>query len=142
MVTLTITLDPGSPQDVARAQVVLSQLDDPATAPGHEPAPAGSQAFFAAAAANLLDRTGPSLQELLKVSAELGVFTMATLADRLGRSPSSTRSLFANLGRSVNAMNDAVPGAPRLFSDEKRDDVWHFTMPEEYRNIILGNSPG
>jgi hypothetical protein len=144
MVTITVTFDPDSQQDRTRVHALIRGFDDVHAAPDPGPGlgPAGSQNVFAAAAADLLHRTGPNLQELLRASAGMKVFTMASLADKLGRSPSSTRSLFANLGRSVNAMHDAVPGAPKLHLDEKINGVWHFNMAEGYRKPILGNFPG
>jgi len=107
-----------------------------------KPGAAGSQESVAAAAiADLWGRTGPSTHEFIKATAD-GEFSMADLAVKLGEPPSSIRSRFANLGRPINAMQKAVPGAPKLYVDDKREGVWYFTMLEAYRNIVLRTDLG
>jgi hypothetical protein len=150
MITISLHLDPDSPQDVAQAQRILDRLDDaPAatTAPAAQsvpevpsPQPIGSPESVAAeAVADLWSRIGLSLRELVKASAEPeGKFSLRDLAEALGQPPNSIRSRFANLGRSIKATREAVPAAPPLYEEaERRDGLWYFTMPKAFRDVIL-----
>ena len=148
MLTISLHLDPNNPEDVAHAQGILDRSKGAvATTRGHQsippvppPRPAGPPESVAPdAIADLWSRTGLSLRELLKASAEQeGEFSLRDLAEALGQSPTSIRSRFANLGRSIKAMQQAVPGAPHLYDEvERRDGLWYFTMPKAFREIIL-----
>jgi hypothetical protein len=151
MTTISLHLDPDNPQDVAQAQSVLDLFGGAAaTRPGaHElitpvpsPQPTGStESLYADAIADLWSRTGLSLRALVKASAEQeGEFSLRDLAESLDQPPNSIRSRFANLGRSINAMRQAVPGAPHLYVEAGRPDgLWRFTMPEAYREVILSS---
>jgi hypothetical protein len=147
MLTMSLHLDPNNPDDVAHAQWILARSNgavaatpDQSVPPGSSPRPAGpSESVAADAIADLWSRTGLSLRELVKASAEQeGEFSLRDLAEALGQSPTSIRSRFANLGRSIKAMQQAVPGAPHLYDEvERRDGLWYFTMPKACREIIL-----
>jgi hypothetical protein len=150
MLTITLHLDPGSLEDVAQAQRILDAFNDaPIGVPAHQPGPQvpspqpseSPESVIADAVANLWSRIGPSLREFLKASAEQeGEFSVGDLATALGQPPNSIRSRFANLGRSINAMYDAVPAAPKPLYQEvlpKRNGIWYFTMPKAYREAIL-----
>ena len=148
MPTISLHLDPDDPQEVAQARRILDRLNGAAaTVPGDEsaqtvpsPQPAAPPGSVAAAAiADLWNRTGLSLRTLVKASAEPdGKFSLGDLAEALGQPPNSIRSRFANLGRSIKAMQQAVPGAPPLYQEvERRDGIWYFTMPEAYREVVL-----
>jgi len=148
MPTISLHLDPDNPQDIAQARTILDLFNGaPTTMRAHQsvpqvpsPRPAGSPGSVAAdAITDLWNRTGLSLRKLVKASAEQdGVFSMADLAEALGQPPNSIRSRFANLGRSLKAMQQAVPGAPDLYQAEKGPDGrWHFTMPEAFREVVL-----
>ena len=108
------------------------------TVPSPQPA-ALSRSVAAAGIADLWSRIGLSLRTLVKASAVPdGKFSLGDLAEALGQPPNSIRSRFANLGRSIKAMQQAVPGAPHLYHEfERRDGLWYFTMPEAYREVVL-----
>jgi len=147
MVTMTLSLDPDNPQEVAQAQGLLDRINvlapDPVPADTGDEAPPqpGSWEHLAAPAiADLLARTGPSAQGFIRATAELESFTMVELADKLGEPVTTARSRFASLGRSLKAMRVAVPGAPSLYGWDRPGGVWRFAMFEPYRSIILGDT--
>src|SRR5689334_14157503 len=124
MLTISIHLDPYDPQDIAQARGILGEFNSARATTATDlpvpqvpsPQPAGREAVEADAIADLWERTGLSLRKLVKASAEQdGEFSIGDLAAVLGVSPTSARSRFANLGRSVKAMREAVPGAPPLY---------------------------
>jgi hypothetical protein len=149
MVTISLHLDPDDLQELAQARGFLDNLNRAAaTVPGDEsaqtapsPQPAAlPESVAAAGIADLWNRTGTSLRTLVKASAEPdGEFTLGDLAEALGQPPNSIRSRFANLGRSIKAMQQAVPGAPPLYQEAgpRRDGIWYFTMPAAYREVVL-----
>jgi hypothetical protein len=147
MPTLSLHFDPANPQDVAQAREILEHFDTartttlrgrsvPVLAP-QQPSQS-TQSLAAKAIADLWSRTGLSLREIVKASAEYEVFTLSDLSAALGEEPTAVRSRFANLGRSVKAMREAVPGAPGLYEEvERRDGIWHLRMPEPFREVVL-----
>jgi hypothetical protein len=146
--TISLHLNPEVPQEVAQARRILDRFDGvAATMPGgesaqpvHSPQPAAPPEPVAAAGiADLWSRTGLSLRTLVKASAEPdGEFSLGDLAEALGQPPNSIRSRFANLGRSIKAMQHAVPGAPPLYQEvERRGGIWYLAMPEAYREVVL-----
>lgn len=149
MLTISLHFDPDDVQDVAHAREFLDGLN---TATAGEPVDhAGrhsprsqtglDQAAVAdAAIANLWGRIGQGSRELLKASAQQeGEFSMGDLAVVLSQPTSKIVSRFANLGRSIKKMQEAIPGAesPYNFEGQQREGIWYCTVRVAYRTAIL-----
>jgi hypothetical protein len=149
MLTISLHLDPDNLQDVAQAQRLLDRFNDvqAGTPPDESGVPVISpplaqspRSVYTDAIADLRSRIGINLREFVRACAEQeGEFSMADVAATLGQPTTMAVSRFASLGRSRRKTEEAVPAAPHLFEEvrPKRNGIWYFTMPEEYREIIL-----
>lgn len=125
-----------------RQPTLVSESRDGSPRNVRGPEVSASPAVVAAAVDNFWGRTGLSHRAFMKVVAENAAqkdaFSLKDLADSLDQRLSVVKSRWASLGRSIRAARDDVPGAPRFLEEvERRDGLWHFTMPEAVREAVL-----
>jgi hypothetical protein len=91
---------------------------------------------------DLWQRMGTNLRKMVAESATFDDhwWSLAELADKLGEEMQSTKSRWANLGRSLKAASAAVPYAPPMYTWQKREGLWHFSMAASMRSVVINKA--